>query len=390
MYLEKHARYPFTADDREIQDILWTGTSPEIPKRFRRDIAHALAKEPFYLNKDAFDTLVSKLWVISNPLEEWLGPGEGSLVRQIDRHVHRNPDDWSHEILFDKLGAFKSSDARFCKFLEGLASSDVRPDESKQRQFVEIVNGILAKCRVEMRESGLDGGYPIFRVVSKDMTPAKPPKNLIFASSVKPDLRFQDAINNDIEIVTNEDKVLVYDRPIGLEGLRWRDLQAWWGEQKATSDPDDAKRSLYHRLQESLPTSSPPQKLVFDTYYKTFPKADVPELPALLPEVWLHWDPKTVSERGPQALTRSRMDFLLLLPRGMRIVLEVDGKHHYSKQDGYANPAGYADMVAADRDLKLRGYEVFRFGVAELSRANSVRMLKDFFKTLFKRYEVIT
>ncbi|MFB7225150.1 hypothetical protein [Streptomyces sp. NPDC056227] len=29
--------------------------------------------------------------------------------------------------------------------------------------------------------------------------------------------------------------------------------------------------------------------------------------PALLPEVWLHWDPKTVEERGPEALLRSRM-----------------------------------------------------------------------------------
>lgn len=50
----------------------------------------------------------------------------------------------------------------------------------------------------------------------------------------------------------------------------------------------------------------------------------------LLPEVWLHWDPRTVKERGPNALLRFRMDFLLLLPHGTRVVIEVDGKHHYA------------------------------------------------------------
>ena len=58
----------------------------------------------------------------------------------------------------------------------------------------------------------------------------------------------------------------------------------------------------------------------------------MPDLPALLPEVWLHWDPKTVAERGPNALLRFRMDFLLLLPAGARIVVEVDGKYHYADQ----------------------------------------------------------
>jgi len=58
----------------------------------------------------------------------------------------------------------------------------------------------------------------------------------------------------------------------------------------------------------------------------------VPDLPALLPEVWLHWDPKTVAERGPNALLRFRMDFLLLLPAGARIVVEVDGKYHHADQ----------------------------------------------------------
>jgi very-short-patch-repair endonuclease len=80
-------------------------------------------------------------------------------------------------------------------------------------------------------------------------------------------------------------------------------------------------------------------------------------LPPLLPEVWLHWDAKTVRERGPDALLRFRMDFLLLLPHWVRAVLEVDGKHHYARDDGLADTTRYAKMVAADRELKLAGYQ---------------------------------
>lgn len=59
---------------------------------------------------------------------------------------------------------------------------------------------------------------------SKIMTVSgRTPSNLI-ASAHKPDIRFTDAIDNDVEVVADADKVLVYDRPIASSGLRWRDL----------------------------------------------------------------------------------------------------------------------------------------------------------------------
>lgn len=67
----------------------------------------------------------------------------------------------------------------------------------------------------------------------------------------------------------------------------------------------------------------------------------MPDLPALPPEVWLHWDPKTVAERGPRALLTHRMDFLLLLQGGGRVVIEVDGAQHYSDATGRADPRQY-------------------------------------------------
>ena len=36
-----------------------------------------------------------------------------------------------------------------------------------------------------------------------------------------------------------------------------------------------------------------PEKLLFETYYRTF-KDLGPKLPALLPQVYLHYDPRTV------------------------------------------------------------------------------------------------
>ena len=385
------ALHPPPASARnEIQDLLWAEVMvPEIPKRFRREVARALEAENLYLDANRFDELLDRLWVLDggDPFAALLGGRDDSLRGQIERHIHRNPGDWTVEYLFDQLGAFSASDRRFALFLEGLASCHVRPDEAAQRRFVSRANDVLCACRVELRETDNEGGYPVFTLVSTHAGPSGRPKNLIFASSVKPDLRFRDAVNNDIEIVTNANKVLVYDRPIGLGGLRWRDLQAWWSETKGITDVDEAKKTLYRRLRASLPERSLPQALLFNGFYAGFASA-VPDLPALLPEVWLHWDAKTVRERGRDALLRFRMDFLMLLPGGARIVIEVDGKHHYARGDGQADSARYASMVAADRELKMAGYEVFRFGAAELDGELGRNLVKDFFDALFKRYGV--
>ncbi|MGA9918706.1 hypothetical protein [Paraburkholderia sp.] len=94
----------------------------------------------------------------------------------------------------------------------------------------ECVSEPLRGCGVELRETGAEGGYPVFSVCSLHAASRGRPKNLIFASPTRPDLRFRAAIDNVIEIVTNRDQVLVFDRTIGNDGLRWKDLQAWWSE----------------------------------------------------------------------------------------------------------------------------------------------------------------
>ncbi|MFD7877748.1 DUF559 domain-containing protein [Streptomyces sp. NPDC059766] len=70
------------------------------------------------------------------------------------------------------------------------------------------------------------------------------------------------------------------------------------------------------------------------------------------------------------------MDFLLLLPHRVRLVLEVDGQQHYSA-NGKANPELYAQMVSEDRQLKLSGYEVYRFGGHELDQNAGPRVASE-------------
>jgi very-short-patch-repair endonuclease len=47
------------------------------------------------------------------------------------------------------------------------------------------------------------------------------------------------------------------------------------------------------------------------------------------------------------------MDFQLLVSNRGRIVIEVDGRQHYSDDEGRASPDRYAEMVKEDRLLRL-------------------------------------
>lgn len=211
-------------------------------------------------------------------------------------------------------------------------------------------------------------------------------KNLIFAANgPKPDLVLADAMHNVVDIVANAQYCLVYDKPITSKGLLWSDLMLWWQE-KSGCEESQAEHSLYLRLKASL--DSEVEKLLFFTYYRDF-KALGEKLPALVPQVYMHYDPKTLKElQGKRRIPRERMDFLLLLSDRNRIVLEVDGKHHYAKGD-VASPQEYARRVAEDRKLRLRGYEIYRFGGHELSVADEgQKLLRDFFTSLFEKHGI--
>jgi hypothetical protein len=217
-------------------------------------------------------------------------------------------------------------------------------------------------------------------------------KNLIFAANgPKPRIVLRDAINNVIEIVENAERCLVYDRPLAEHGLTWGELVDWWMERcRSTVTRQEAARALYTRLSQSLANEA--ERFFFRTYCARYARFDGATFPALVPQVYLHYDPYVRSQLGdqPGQLKRQRMDFLLLLPQRARVVLEIDGVQHYA-DDGAPSPRRYAEMVSEDRALRLARYEVYRFGGQELAadRVGAAGMLNSFFDRLLTLHPAI-
>lgn len=222
-------------------------------------------------------------------------------------------------------------------------------------------------------------------------------KNLIFAADgPKPELVFIDAVNNDVKITRNAENCLVFTKPLPATGLSWRDLVTWWRDRNPDlRDETEVKvgQCLYRRLFVSL--ASEPERLLFHRYCSLYKLPSGFDLPALIPQVYLHYDPQVTKYRtGPTPLVRQRMDFLLLLPRRERVVIEVDGIEHYSVPDESdpedrdkrkPSPRAYSEMVAEDRRLRLTGYEVFRFGGHELNGPRAGELVLTFFRQLFEQ-----
>ncbi len=226
-------------------------------------------------------------------------------------------------------------------------------------------------------------------------------KNIIFAVyDAKPNIVVEDWASNNIKIVEHEEKCLVYDLPI-TKGLTFQDLFDWYKD-KYTEIGEDAqkvKEALYKRLSKGEKQGlNSFEQLFFDTYLTKFIKdKDWNKVPALIPQVWLHYDPKTIKELEGEGrekrLKHQKMDFLMLFSDRERIVIEIDGQQHYS-DNNIASPKLYAEMVKYDRGMRLKGYEVYRFGVYELketsinTKEQIEKLIEVFFNELFKKYNV--
>lgn len=129
----------------------------------------------------------------------------------------------------------------------------------------------------------------------------------------------RDAVSNVVEITQGADRCLVYDHPLPEHGLTWALLVQWWADvHLRESKRDVAGRHLWQRLNRSL--DSDPEHLLFSTYTKRY--GQDPNALALLPPVWLHYDPnlRPQPRQRPGSVIRQRMGFLLLLPGRRRVV----------------------------------------------------------------------
>lgn len=391
---------------RELEDAIYNlTTSPEllIDPVTRRDILKVL-NEVYPLFGDL--ELFSCLQIISSELiPPTVGifgdPQMTTLMEDIQKHYQNNVDFTNEELLL-RCGGIECVQRRFFELLEKLTSPEVRRDGG-QKELVKKLNDILNREHYELTVSRrVAEKYDVYTVIRKQSGHKSRLKNIIFAATKKPDLVLEDAISNDIRIVNaNETDALIYDFPLDSSGLLLNDLVGWWSKKHNDEERKKSRNALLLHLKASVDTSdSPGEKALFIVYYKHFHTILSDRLPALLPQVYLHYDPKTIFARGSgRILNRFRMDFLLLLNNNIRIVIEVDGKQHYADNDK-ASPQKYAEMVCEDRRLRLNGYEVFRFGGAEFKHAQldcqyenihheTKSMIQDFFCQLFKKYGVM-
>lgn len=304
---------------------------------------------------------------------------------------------YTHRELLDGFGFRHWPDKRVRLFLEGLVHPTTRQGK-EQAEWVAFINSLLAADGHSLVESESISGHPVFTIRRSDRGVAGRPKNLIFGSTgQKPVLGFRDAINNDVVVLEHAEHCLIYDAPISDEGLRWDDLVGWWAKAQGGSlDDGEVRRLLGKRLLAAA--GSPAEKRLFAAYFHRWAPVLGARLPALLPQVYLHYDPATIKElyaRGQKKrFLLQRMDFLMLLPHRVRVVIEVDGQQHYSTDNSgqsRPSPAIYAETVKGDRDLRLAGYEVYRFSGHELHHAeDATTTVAEFCSRLFRRHSIQT
>ncbi len=377
---------PSESDLQRIQDALWwieSGGVQRISNTIRYQIAESLEGIRFWGRFSLREFLAPVLPNEANFFHYTIGD-DGYLYQ---KYFTTSPRIKVADYL-KELGLIEWPDERFCRLIERMVHPEVQPREM-QPQLVKLFSELLQQEFFELCEEGLEGGLPIYKVRRRAGGVSGLPKYIIFASvGQKPDIVIEDAVNMDIRVVRHADKCLVYDQPPPSGDLTWQLLVEWWGRLRGeNSNNAETRRHLGARLYKSL--QSEPERLLFKTYFKEFKQRFGDNLPALLPQVYLHYDPRNRSERSEPVLVRQRMDFLMLLRNASRIVIEIDGVQHYSDENGCAAPKRYAEMVAEDRRIRGLGYEVYRFGGAEFvvpERASET--VVTFFEELFIRHGI--
>lgn len=286
-------------------------------------------------------------------------------------------------------GFYTWPDRRLFLALETIVHPTIHK-HAQQKEIAQIINRVIQVDGYTLREGEPISGHPTYQVHEVATGVKGKPKNIIFASNgPKPLLGFADALNNDITILEHEASCLIYSDPLGSDGLTWTALGKWWARENGIATLQEGLKKLSSRLLESI-KSSQGQGKIYRTYLKELKPLLGEKLPALLPEVYHVYDPKASAERGGRpAFKTQRMDFLLLLSSAKRVVIEVDGKQHYSTKGGQADPEAYTNTVQGDRELRLRGYEVYRFSHHELMAADGEQIIYSFFERLFCRHNLL-
>lgn len=333
-----------------------------------------------------------------------------ATISEIARHMDRF-DDWPESYLLNTvIDYLQLSDADFLFFLEQYVNPNVhhwkwnvaeeRTEDIPNAELVSMINRYLEHDGYQLVVKDTIGDKHFYRGESMRTGVQGTVKNIIFAAKYKPEIAFDDALNNDIRITRNEDQCLIYDQPIPQNGLMWSELVTWHAEKYGITR--NQEKSFILRLCDCLDSSfkkqgakAGPETWMLQAYYELTRDLGI-DLPALIPQVYLYYDPLTIRERGYKLFEHQKMDFLIILSHRDRVVIEIDGKQHYAEGE-IASPRLYSEMVRAHREMSLLGYDVYRFGAYEFVNADrdeevKTRLLenmKRFFIRLFKKYGVL-
>ena len=349
----------------------------------RRKIINWLSKMSRIEGKLCIDQMLSFAYDLESMNSFY---GHKNALEDILQHMVRN-DDLSYKEMFENvLNIMYVSDKRFIKFVQTIVHPIVRTNV-EQKAYVDELNVFLINDGFKLINTSYISGEPVYTIEKLTKSVNEKIKNIIFAScGSKPDIVIEDSLSNNIKIIGDESKCLFYDLPISDKGLSYNDLVVWWNNGNEKYELKDEKE-LVNRLKLSL--DSEPEEFFLRTYYNYLYKIKNKNLPALIPQVYCHYDPKSAKMRNGNIYVHQRMDFLMLISSNRRIIIEIDGKQHYS-ENNIASPKLYAQMVEDDRKLKLYGYDVFRFGGFEfIDKIKIKEKIEQFFQDLFKLYDIV-
>lgn len=356
-----------------------------IPMSTRRILLQWLSGQSSLEGEQSILQIISPAWDIDNlTIIGWDG-AQHNAKEYITQHMIRNHDITYAELFENLLDIMYCTDRQLVKLLETLVNSPVRSDD--QEFYVKEINDILRTCGYQLITQKSIAGIPFYTLEKMSSGISGKICNVIFgAIGGKPDIVIDDALTNTLKILPNGVDCLIYTLPISSNGLTWDELVTWWNSGNDKYDLS-IQQALVSRLVASLDFE--PEKLFLRTYYNYLYKQKNYSLPALIPQVYCHYDPQTARMRNGRVYVLQRMDFLLLFPGNVRVIVEIDGKQHYTGANDKSSPQKYAEMVKEDRKLKLYGYDIYRFGGAEFSDSKiAVETINQFIESLYQKYGI--
>ena len=195
-------------------------------------------------------------------------------------------------------------------------------------------------------------------------------KQIFYACQYKPELITQ----ADGFMADKKNCSLDYRGPFSHTGITWDNVLDYFMSKEITL------WDLSDRYDKAIAPRC--EKLFYEAYTKQFINTGFEisncEI-ALLPQVYVNWDPYTKEQRGYK-LVNQRVDFLWYGPNHFPLIIEIDGPSHWEFPDEYCV------QCRTDRDLMDLGFHIRRFTNDEILSWHNHGELEKEVKSLFSGY----